>query len=110
MSESIVITAKDMTPEQLASIEARAIPRFHRMQAVTSNTGNITLAVAALLIEMCDLALPETRVYIIAQDDMRAVIRSYLKRHKLTQFPYKNGALLDYVAYADFSRVAACIG
>jgi hypothetical protein len=110
MSEGHVITVKDFTPQQLADVEARAILRFNHMHALTPHMGNLTLAVAALLIEMCDSALPDTQVYIIAQDDMRNIVRSYLSRYKLTQFPYKNGALLDYVSYADFTRVAACIG
>jgi hypothetical protein len=111
MSDSFVISAKALSLEQLVQIEARAIPRFNRMRAITPHMGNITLAVAALLIEMCDIALPDTQVYIIAQDDMRSIVRSYLSRHKLSPaFPYKNGQLLDYVGYADFTRVAACIG
>ncbi len=111
MSDGFTISVKHLTSQQLEQIEAGAIARFQHLRAATSNVGNITLAVAALLIEMCDMALPETRVYIIAQEDLRAIIRSYLRRHKLSSaFPYKNGALLDYVSYADFSRVAAVIG
>ena len=111
MSEGFTITVKHMTPQQLENVEAQAILRFLRMRALTPHMGNLTLAVAALLIEMCDIALPETQVYIIAKEDMRNIIRSYLSRHKLSPaFPYKNGQLLDYVGYADFSRIAACIG
>jgi hypothetical protein len=112
MSEGYSISVKHLTPAQLAHVEARAIPRFTRMRAITTGTGNLTLAVAALAIEIIEEVQPEnsTLVFIVAQDDLRSIIRSYLGRHKLTQFPYKNGQLLDYVGYADFTRVAACIG
>jgi hypothetical protein len=114
MSESgYVITCRDMTVEQLAKIETQACLRFYRMRAVTENMGNLTLAVAALVIEIIEEAQPDnnTMVFIVAQEDLLSIIRSYLRRHKLsTSFPYKNGALLDYVSYADFSRVAACFG
>ena len=114
MSESgYVITCRHMTTEQLVQIEARGNLRFSRMRAVTSNVGNITLAVAALAIEIIEEAQPDnnTRVFIVAVEDLRSIMRSYLSRHKLsTSFPYKNGQLLDYVGYADFTRVAACFG
>ena|SRR5947199_1238596 len=114
MSESgYVITCRHMTIEQLVQIEARGNLRFSRMRAVTEHVGNITLAVAALVIEIIEEAQPDnkTMVFIVAQEDLRSIVRSYLSRHKLSSaFPYKNGALLDYVSYADFSRVAACIG
>ena len=113
MSESgYVITCRHMTTEQLVQIEARGNLRFSRMRAVTSNVGNITLAVAALAIEIIEEAQPEnnTRVFIVAQEDLRSIMRSYLSRHKLSTFPYRNGQLLDYISYADFTRVAACFG
>jgi hypothetical protein len=113
MSESAyVVSAKDMSPEQLATIEARAILRFNHMRAITEHMGNLTMAIAALVMEIIEEAQPDnnTLVFIVAQEDLRAIVKSYLSRHKLTTFPYKNGALLDYVSYADFSRVAACIG
>jgi hypothetical protein len=113
MSDNYVVNCKDMSPEQLAKIETGAIARFTHMRAVTENMGNLTLAVAALVIEIIEEAQPDnnTMVFIVAKEDLQSIVRSYLRRHKLsTSFPYKNGALLDYVSYADFSRVAACIG
>ncbi len=111
--QGYVITCRDMTVEQLGQIEARAILRFHRMHAITPNMGNLTLAVGALLIEIVEEAHQgnNTLVFIVAQEDLKAIIKSYLRRWKLTSaFPYRNGQLLDYVGYADFSRIAACIG
>src|SRR5438876_94120 len=100
MSEGFVITVKNLSPDQLAQIEEKAAIRFRRMQALTPNMGNITLAVGALLIEIIEQAQPEntTMVFIVAVEDLRSIIRSYLSRHKLsTSFAYKNGQLLDYV-------------
>ena len=44
---SYVVSARDMSPEQLATIEARAILRFTHMRSVAEQLGNLTLAIAA---------------------------------------------------------------
>src|SRR5437870_292466 len=108
---TFVVSIKELDITQLATIEERAVERFTSMVALTPHMGNLTLSVAALVMEIVEELYPgnATKVYIVAQEDMRSIVRSYLKRWKLVQFPYKNGALLDYVSYADFTRVAACI-
>ena len=112
--DGYVVSTKGMSAEQLAHIEEQALVRYKRMRTVTTHIGNITLAVAALLIEIVEEAHQgnTTLVFIVAQDDdMRAIMKSYLRRYTLSRaFPYKNGQLLDYIAYADFTRIAACIG
>ena len=112
MSEGFVITAKNFTPAQLSDVEAGAIARFYRMRAVTSNVGNLTLATAALVIEIVEAAYPDnnTQVYLLAREDMQSFVRSYLRRYKLTVFPYRNGNILEYISYANFANIAACIG
>jgi hypothetical protein len=111
-TDGFAIDVHALTPTQLDDIELRAVERYNRMKSVTPNMGDITLAVAALVIEIIEEAYPEnqTQVFIIAQDDVRNMVRSYLCRWKLMAFPYKNGALLEYVSYANFANIAACFG
>lgn len=113
--DTCTITANDihaLTPEQLDSIEIRAAKRYRHMRAIAGQLGDITLAVAALAIEIIDEVNADTTtlVYIIAQEDLRVIVRSYLCRWKLSVFPYTGGSLMDYISYADFTRIAACIG
>ena len=112
MSEGFIISAKGMSPDQLESIEEKAGKRLMRMLPVAGNVGHITLATAALTIEIIEMAQPEnnTAVFIIAVEDLRYIIESYLSRHTLSTFPYRNGQLLDYIRYANFYNIAACMG
>lgn len=107
-----VVTAKGMTPEQLARIEEKAIERYKHMHAIHSNAGNISLALAALMIEVCSEARKnDTKVFVIAQDDIRGILKSYLREWKLTPaFPYKNAQLLDYTLHSDLGRLGAFVG
>ncbi len=112
---SYSITAKDihaLTPTQLDSIEVRAVERYKRMQSLTPNMGDITRSVAALVIEIIEAVQGDntTMVYVLAVDDLRLIVRSYLCRWKLTIYPYRNGQLIDYIAYANFATIGACIG
>lgn len=112
MDDSMVISAKNFSEEQLAAIEERAGKRLLRMLPVMGHVGHLTLATASLLMEITEECHPEStaRVYIVAKEDLQYIIRSYLKRHKLRHFPYKNGALLDYISYCDFERIAGVMG
>jgi hypothetical protein len=112
VSEGFTITAKGMSPDQLAAIEERAGKRLLRMLPVAGHVGHITLATAALTMEIIEEAQPEnnTMVFIVAVEDLRYIIESYLSRHTLSMFPYRNGQLLDYIRYANFYTIAACIG
>lgn len=109
MSNEVIVSAKDMTQEQLAAIEAGAIKRYWRMWSGRQDVGKLTIAVAAILLEMFHLTHPETNWYVVADEHTRNILKGYLARWKLTSaFPFKNAQLLDFVEHSNLQRVFDC--
>ncbi len=112
---NVSITPADihrLSPTQLDTIEVRAIERYQRMQSLTPNVADVARSVAALAIEIIEAVQSDTTtmVYVLAVDDLRMIVRAYLCRWKLSSYPYRNGQLMDYISYADFTTIGACIG
>jgi hypothetical protein len=103
---SRVVSAKGLTHGQLASLEEKAARRYRQMRTNNPNAGNISLALAALLIEWADAtSKQDTQMFVVSKDDIKPILKSYFRRWKLSKFPYKNGERLDFVEHADLSRL-----
>ena len=106
MNDFQPISTKNMSPEQLDTIEVQAIELYKRMQTNNTNSGHLSLALVALLQAITDANGVESNIRIMAVPDIKPIITGYLSQHTLSKaFPYKNGQMLDYVQHSDLYRL-----